>query len=1194
MFFKRLEMVGFKSFATKTVIEFLPGITVIVGPNGCGKSNIFDAVRWVLGEQRPRSLRGQRMGDVIFSGSASFKAQSMASVTLVVNNEDHRLPIDFSEVQIARRLYKVGDNEFESDYLLNRTSCRLRQITDLFMDTGIGTDSYSIMEQGQVDFIINARPVERRFLFDEAVGISKYRTRREEALRKLERTEADLLRLGDILSELKTRLRSLKIQANRAERYKQLVAEVRQLERNLLLLGYKDLRVEKQAVDAQFDERNAALQGTIAQMARLEQTLLDKQVEVDRFEREVQSAQRRRLEMATELERAQSQRAVLRERIETTEAQMRRDEAQIAERRQSRDQITERRERIVSQIREVTEEITRFESEYKGRRERFDELLRSQSDARERLAELREKTRQAVEEKTHHENERRIASFMKQQAEENQAQARAQLEQATAHHVELCQRLTQGEADRAAQNQSLALLAADIERLDALQRDQAGQLRMIEQEKAATVGARHEADSRRQALRSLQESYEGYVQGVREVMSAAGRGEISGVVGIVANLLESRPENELAVETALAGHLQDIVVETEGAALVGIEFLRRGQIGRATFLPLDRLVPPARSSELGTLAGWPGVVGIAADLVRADARLRPVAETLLGRTLIVEDIATAKSLRDEGYPACYVARDGTILAADGAVTGGHIRASGLLGREREIRELGERIQQLDQDLATIEIRIGEQTAAIEATAAERESLNGKTNDARTALTQIESDLRRATEDREQAQRALDQAQHEVERLQQKIQDYERSLEEHRHALEQSHARAAALEAQLAEGEMARESHDQQVGVLQDALAQMMAQVSAARERLEAGQRRLTELDEEMAHCEEQIRQHTQQLDTLTKALDQACIEIERSKQQIEQLAAALEEHDRDLADRSAERDGATAEIQGVQHELHALHRQRSEQQNELHEIDRRRAQCEVQIQNLDEQAREKFRSPVEQLAQEAGPIEASREQLFTEIAALRARIESMGEVNVIAIEEHRQLSERYEFLDRQRTDLEEAKTSLHKTIRTIDETTTEMFTEGMAAIRQRFHETFRRLFGGGRADLILTEPDDLLNSGIEIVAQPPGKQPQSITLLSGGEKAMTAIALLFGIFLYRPSPFCVLDEIDAPLDDANIERFKSMVLEFSKDVQFIIITHNKQTMALADTLYGVTMEENGVSRIVSVRFDQVEQTALAG
>jgi len=1194
MFFKRLEMVGFKSFATKTVIEFLPGITVIVGPNGCGKSNIFDAVRWALGEQRPRSLRGQKMGDVIFAGSASYKAQAMASVALVVNNEDRRLPIDFSEVQVARRLYKVGADEYESEYLLNRTACRLRQITDLFMDTGVGTDSYSIMEQGQVDFIINARPSERRFLFDEAVGISKYRTRREEALRRLERTEADLLRLGDILSELKTRLRSLKIQANRAERYKQLVGELRQLERNLLLLAYKELVIQKRAVDAEFDERNAALQGLVAQMARLEQSMLDRQLEVERLEREVQAAHLRRAERKTELERAQSQRAVLRERIETTETQMRRDETQIRELRQLRDQTVERRERVGLQVREVTEELSRLESEHKARRDHFDELLRSQSDARERLVELREKTRQAVEEKTRQENERRIASLMKQQADENLAQARSQLEQAATGHTALGECLERLEDERTAQNESVALLEAQVERLESAERERAEQLRALEQEKATAVGLRHEAESRRQALRTLQENYEGYVRGVREVMSAAGRGEIGGIVGIVANLLESSPENEFAIETALAAHLQDIVVESESDALAGIEFLRSGQIGRATFLPLDRLACPPSGPTVKALVGRPGVVGMAVEIVRTHPRLRPVAEMLLGHTVIVGSVETAQGLRAKGHQVRYVTRDGTILAADGAVTGGHVRPSGLFGREREIRELGERIQELDRKIAGIETRIEEHRAAIEATAAERETLNGKINSARNALVHIESEIRRTTDDRSQAQRALEQANHEVERLTQKINEYERSLEEHQCILEESHARAAELEAQLTEGEMARESHDQQVNLLQEALAHLMAQASAARERLESSQRRLTELDDEVARCEEQIGQHTQHLDSLSQSLDQACAEIEGTKHQIEQLTMTLEEDDRVLTERSSERDTASAETQRLQHELHALQRQRNEQQNEMHEIDRRRAQCEIQCQNLDDQAREKFRSPIEQLAQAAGTIEASREQLVNEIAALRTRIESMGEVNVIAIEEHRQLSERYEFLERQRTDLEEAKASLLKTIRTIDETTTEMFTKGMTAIRQRFHDTFRRLFGGGRADLILTEPEDLLNSGIEILAQPPGKHLQSITLLSGGEKAMTAIALLFGIFLYRPSPFCVLDEIDASLDDANIERFKSMVLEFSKDVQFIIITHNKQTMALADTLYGVTMEEAGVSRIVSVRFDQVEQTALVG
>ncbi|KPL06519.1 hypothetical protein AMJ85_10300, partial [candidate division BRC1 bacterium SM23_51] len=608
----------------------------------------------------------------------------------------------------------------------------------------------------------------------------------------------------------------------------------------------------------------------------------------------------------------------------------------------------------------------------------------------------------------------------------------------------------------------------------------------------------------------------------------------------------------------------------------------------------DRLEPEPRDPALETLTQQPGVVGVAADLVQSEPRLHPVAEALLGRILIVESLETARGLRSEGHRARYVTREGTVLAPDGAISGGHVRPSGLLGREREIRELGEQIDRLEQNTTEVEMRVGEQTALIEATAAERETVGEKTNTARNTLAQTEREIERATADRSEAQEVLERARREVERLEQKIVDYERSLETHQSALEESDAQTAALQAQLAEVETTRESQDEQATLLQEALAQMMAQISARRERLEATQRRLTETDEEISRCDQQLQDHREQLDALTKSLDQACAEIESGRQRLGELTATLEALDRELAERSGERETASAEIQRLQHESHALQRQRNEKQNELHEIDRLRAQGEVQIENLDEQAREKFRAPIEQLADEAGTIETSREQLVAEVAALRGRIESIGEVNVIAIEEHRQLSERFEFLERQRRDLEDAKASLRKTIRTIDATSTELFTKGMTAIRERFREMFRRLFGGGRADLVLTEPDDLLNSGIEIVAQPPGKQLQSITLLSGGEKALTAIALLFGIFMFRPSPFCVLDEIDAALDDANIERFKKLVLEFSKDIQFIIITHNKQTMALADTLYGVTMEEAGVSRIVSVRFDQVEEDILVG
>ncbi|MBM3333134.1 chromosome segregation protein SMC, partial [Candidatus Sumerlaeota bacterium] len=725
MFFKRLEIVGFKSFATKTALEFLPGITVIVGPNGCGKSNIFDAVRWALGEQRARVLRGHRMGDVIFAGSSSHKALSMASVTLLINNEDRRLPIDFSEVQICRRLFKVGDDEHESEYLLNRTSCRLREISDLFLGTGIGTDSYSIMEQGQVDFIINARPNERRYLFDEAVGISKYRARREEALRKLERTEADLVRLNDVLSELKTRLRSLKIQANRAERYKQMMAELRQMECNLLLLAYRELLAEKSNVDAQYDSMNTALQATVARMALLEQQLLDKQVEMDGLERERQAVGSRRAQAEKELDGLQAQQALLRERIETTNAQMRRDEIQIETLRRDRATLADRRDRAGADVGELTLQLSRLEADHNAQREQLDQLVQSQSDAIERIAQLREKTRRAIEEETHNESERRIASAMKAQADENLAQANAKLEQTKAGLSALDADLSRFQADSVQKHQALEQLDKEIERLDVLQREQSSHLHALEQEKSSTIRARHEAESRRQALQALQENLEGFVAGVREIVAASRRGQVAGVIGAIASLLRPSAEDELAIEAALAMHVQDVVVESEATALAAIDFLRRGQIGRATFLPLDRMAGARREPALETLVACPGVVGIAADLVESDATVRPVVEGLLGQTVVVESLDAARRLRADNPRGRFVTRDGTVLDADGSVAGGHVRSSGLLGREREIRELTERIACHDQNVADLDTRIAEQVAAMEATAGEREIVAGR-------------------------------------------------------------------------------------------------------------------------------------------------------------------------------------------------------------------------------------------------------------------------------------------------------------------------------------------------------------------------------------------------------------------------------------------------------------------------------------
>jgi chromosome segregation protein len=1188
MFFKRIEMVGFKSFATRTTIEFLPGTTVIVGPNGCGKSNILDALKWVLGEQAASQMRGKRMSDVIFAGSASFNALGVAQVTLTIDNERRILPVDFDEVQVTRRLFRTG----ESEYLINKTPARLRDVHNLFLGTGIGKAAYSIMEQGRVDDIINAKPIDRRALIEEAAGISKFKARKVEALRKLDRTEVDLARLGDLLGEVDRQVAGLKRQANKAERYKALFESARRAEQELILLRSRDLGARLGAFDGQLRELNDRLTGLRTQLAEksvAEQAARDLEIELnDRLTDENQAL----FDLKSNLTECDNHIARISDKIAGHQQRIEQIRGELNEMQVRTDEVRLRGEQAAQRREQALEAQVEHQQRHEQLSRQYAELQGSVRERGERIEQLSAELGALRETLSRAENAMRTGEALI----ENQDQARREIE-ALITSTELA-RGRQAEHCEKLRARSAELVAAIDGAQDAQEERRKEQT--AQQEALATLLAQlqttrkdlHQSRSRLETLNELKANYEGFYQGVREVMLAADGGQLKAVRGVVANLVRTRPEHEMAIEVALAAHVQDIVTETAGAAKAAIEYLKSAGRGRATFLPLDRLLVTPLSEKLGQVLGREGVIGVASQLVEFDSAVSRAIEHLLGQTIVVQDLDVGLALQGEGFRARYVSLDGQLIHPGGSMTGGRIQTTGLIMREREIRDLSEKVEKLDRQQNEMRESIDALQSGLDKGHAAIERAQVRLDELRVERAGLLKEIEAAERGLRDADGGLAERRAQMERIDAEVAEKRAAIDQRRAECERTAAALAEAEAQLtAERDTARVSGED-IMSLGTSVAEARAEAEKARERAEDARMQIEAIARD---AESVARQHQARLNEI----ESLGAEDAALKDQIERIRGEADQHRIDFDDLSRRlnldqtaREELLIRIKALTAEVEALTRDERVLDNQAREIELERAELGASLQSIGEQCVERFECDLEALAEAIGPVEKEPQALHAEATELREKLARIGPVNMAALDEYEEQRGRLEFLQFQHGDLTAAKGQLEDAIRRLDDAPRKRFHEAFEAVRGHFIEMFRKLFNGGKADLLLDAPegvDPLLDGGIEIMAQPPGKKLQNITLLSGGEKAMTAISLLFALFLNKPSPFCVLDEIDAPLDDANVDRFRQTVNDFKKSTQFVLITHNKLSMELADVLYGVTMEESGVSKVVSVRFDQVER-----
>ncbi len=1186
MYLKKLEIHGFKSFADKTSLEFKPGITAVVGPNGSGKSNIADAIRWVLGEQSVKSLRGGKMEDVIFAGSEKRRSLGMAEVSLTIDNSKGIFPLEFNEVTVTRRLYRSG----ESDYLINRVPCRLKDIYELFMDTGAGREGISIIGQGKVDEILAVKPEERRGLIEEAAGIVKYRYRKREAQKKLEDTENNLLRLRDIVYELSSQEGPLEEQAKDALRYKELRAENDELEIGLILEEAESMKDKLKNIDnnrSKVESESEQLRTNYHGLRSKEEEL---RLKLQKTEEKLAGLQEGIYAKNLQLEKKENEKKLTTERISDLDKQrksMGHDLRQLQEelnglKKEFEDHQT-KGEGLLASVHEKKAKLQEFENHVAK------ENIRGR-ERNEKLEELKTEHFETLQEETRIKNEltalqQRLDLLVKQEkdVDDRKKDAASKVEVDTIKLKELEKEAREHTRQRQGYEQELSGLHEFIG-------TQGKKYQELKKQGQGLGEERNSLAARQKILQEMEREGQGYGVGVKEILRHKQAGGFPGIIGSVAQLVSVPGKYELAVEIVLGNALQNLVTVDEEAAQEAIGWLKKNNKGRVTFLPITTV---KGRPAIDNVPSGKGVYGRLSELVEFAKEYQGIMEYLLGRVWLVDDLQTAvAAAKKTGFRYRIVTLDGQLVNAGGSLTGGSVKPSsgGILSRKRSVQELEKTLSDLEGRLSILKKE-------------EEELLTGVTE-----LRQKEQEIK------EKLQEVIIKEAENI-KIQERWQaEKERSLLEHDNIslqLAEMISEKSVTQKGITEAEKAVaaflgkvDSMEQVIKELQEKIRTNQTEILKKNEKLTqlridvaTDEEKYTAFKKESSYLEQRIRQLSQHREAKeaernslkedTKRLEEAFQAFEVEKKGILKELQALEKQ---LEKTKGEKNELTVLIGSTDEEAREVEKLLRAKEERLHQYDIQQSKFETSLEGLIDKLFEQHGMSLEQAA-EKGIVCEDRKLAQQRIEEIRAEITGLGEVNIAAIEEHRRLVERLEFLNQQIQDLTEAGEKLHEVIKEMEKIMKKRFEETYYLVNQAFQEMFTKLFGGGRAELVLTNSENLLETGVDIIAQPPGKKTQHLSLLSGGEKSLTAIALLLAILKVKPSPFCVLDEIESNLDEMNVVNFAEALKAFAEETQFIVISHQKGTMEKAHVLYGVTIEEDGVSRMVSVRLKDIEKEA---
>ena len=1180
MFLKRVTLCGFKSFCDRVDFDFGPGVTCVVGPNGCGKSNLVDAFKWVLGEQSARSLRGRQMSDMIFNGSSTRRSSSVAQVDLLFDNADRALPFDHGEITVTRKLYRSG----ESEYLLNKETTRLKDIRELFMDTGIGVDAYSLIEQGKVDSLLQSSPTERRLIFEEAAGISKYKARKREAERKLERTQQNLLRVADIIEELEKRLRSVRYQAGKARRFKEYEVRLNDLRSSFALAEYHRLTGEVQRLTDEARARTDRATTIRTEIDRHEVEGSQVTLQLDRLAEEISTAE-------NQLVQAKADQAAQGERIDSAQKRAqeqgalrgRSEERAAADAQRLQDAQTEL-EQVQRSAVALQEQTHRLQADIEHLHEtdqsRARELTQAQAileDEKAGIIDLLRKSAQTHNEIVRLNTHRESLLGQKGRLSQRDEQIAAELESHLEQRVELERHLSELEA----------LIAAETEKLEEkkLKTAQTNSVRQqLDEELARAKERRSAMRSRQELLQDLERRMEGVGAGVRKIIDEKQRHDVNDlefVAGLIADLFETDVAHVSIVEAALGDWDQYLVVTDTPRFLAYVEAL--GELpGRLTTLCLDRLPPIMNERDFSY---QPGYVGRATELIRFPEEFEQLARHLLGKTVVVENLEAAMAMAaDDVTGHRFVTVGGELVEPDGRIRlGPTASGAGLISRKSELRNL-------DAQMILVEERVDVLADRLNRTQAEVDHLDGVQQELRTAIYESNTARIEATAALQSIAEIIERLTNEQPLINREVALIEQQINEVREKSEEGGRSLEALERENEERERKVTLHQERIdGVvtarrqIQEQLTQTRVEVGQLTEKRAAAADRIHAIRRAMRALEESLNSARHDIAQCEARLAEAEETMATGRAQLSLLSRRIEDLEASATQLRNKRDELRLDMDGRAQAIKAARSQLAATEEELHDYQMALTEANVRRDDLVTRVREELGVDLTERYEQYEPTEQDWEQVEAEIAELRAKMDRLGNVNLDAIDELKELEERHAFLTGQRDDLDASHRQLEQLIARLNAESRERFRTAFEQIREHFRGMFRKLFGGGRADIILEDPDNILECGIEIVAQPPGKDLQVISLMSGGEKSMTAIALLMSIFKNRPAPFAFLDEVDAALDEANNDRFNRIVEEFVTESQFIIITHSKRTMNIADRLYGITMHEPGISSPVSVQ-----------
>lgn len=1179
MYLKRLEMQGFKSFADKTVLEFMPGITSVIGPNGSGKSNISDCIRWILGEQSMKSLRGAKTQDIIFAGTQSRKSLGFAEASLVFDNIDGSLPIEYSEVTVTRKIYRSG----ETGYYINKAPCRLKDILELFMDTGIGRDGYSIIGQGKIDEILSNKSEDRRHIFEEAAGIVKYRTRKEETERKLEQTKLNLLRINDILSEIESNLEPLQQQAEKAKKYLNLKEELKNIEVGLFLYNIEKLKKSLEEFTENEDIMNSTLnqeEGKLEKIKILKEELKDS---IDEITTKIEEMQNLGFESEKEIEKLNSNINVAETKILNN----------IENTKQYQEEIVELEEKIETLKQEIKQKQSKkdnlkqnkeqFENELKEKEEELKKLTEKLSSKEIKIEKLKKQVEENIDKKYELQAEISTQTANIENAEKRQKQIQnevdnniLELDRTRMKREDIVKSFNEIESER---NKILK----SIEEIDNKREEISDKIKEYDSQIVNNTNEMRMKQSRYNFLIETEKEKEGYIKSVKlllidcEKIKELGKG----MHGVLANIISVPSEYETAIEMCLGASLQNIVTDTEEEAQKLVEHLRKNNLGRASFLPITSV----KGKKVENIKGKKiGVIGIAADLVKFDKKYEQIILNLLGRTVVVDNMKNAINIaKENNYSFRIITVEGDVINPSGAITGGSVakKTVNILGRSREIETLEKELKKLKEKIQKSEKDKEKYVNSSEDIIEKIQALEKQLQETDITYATEKQRVISIDENIEQIQKRIEKLKQEKNRTAESQKETVASKEANEKQIENMNNQNEEDQKIIDEFSNANKDSQKYIDDLNFDITNLKISVSSFNES-EVSIQEITEMIQKEIETHSKNKENKKlQIENADKENEILKTEIEDTKQAIEKIKSKVSNSGDAIGKLKKERIEKNEKLTKKEDEQTEQFKTIEELKAQITKLEVKKTKAEEDITEIINKMWEEY----ELTPNNAGNYQKPENIALTQrrVNVLRTNIKELGSVNVDSIEEYKNQKERYDFMCEQRLDLDETMAKLRNVIQDMTETMRKQFKEKFEVINKNFGEVFKELFGGGMAEVTLTDETNILECGIDITVQPPGKKLQNMTLLSGGEKAFTAIALLFAILKINPAPFCVLDEIEAALDDVNVYRYAEYLKKFAKDTQFLVITHRKGTMEAADTVYGVTMEEKGISKLLSMK-----------